>query len=221
MTTKYLGVHLDADLSGITHCDQLLPKLRRANGMLSKARHHLADPKDLLPLYHSLFASVQNYGAQVWGLLNNAKINKIERAQKAAVRIITFSDFKAHSSPIFQELRILKFRDYIQLQHILLVYDFKNKRLPKSFNAFFIDTGLNWIHTRAESDTTTELIHAPPYKQVKYGRKSITHACVNIWNRFAKHIFPDVNMSSLSRKKLKHIVTQYFLDSYSVIDEYD
>ena len=87
--------------------------------MLAKAIHHLADPKDLLPLYHSIFASIQNYGAQVWGLLSNPKIKQIERAQKAALRIITFSDIMAHSGPIFQELKILKFQDFIQLQHIL------------------------------------------------------------------------------------------------------
>ncbi len=110
---KYLGIHLDDDLSGLAHCNQLLPKLRRANGMLAKARHQLADKKYLLPLYHSIFASVQNYGAQVWGLLSNPQIKKIERAQKAALRIIIFSDFNAHCNPIFQELNILKFQDFI------------------------------------------------------------------------------------------------------------
>ena len=218
-STKYLGVHLDDDLSGITHSNQLLPKLRRANGMLAKARHQLADLKDLLPLYHSLFASVQNYGAQIWGLLNNSKIQKIERAQKAALRIITFSDFMANSAHIFQELKILKFQDYIQLQHILLVHDFKNKRLPQSFNDFFIDNATILVHTRAESQAVTDLVYASEYNQVKYGRKSITHACVNIWNRFAKHIFTDINMSGISRKRIKHLVTQYFLDSYSINDE--
>ena len=47
---KYLGVHIDADLSGFSHWDKLLPKLRRANGMLAKARHYIADPTDLLSL---------------------------------------------------------------------------------------------------------------------------------------------------------------------------
>ena len=37
---KYLGVHLDDTLSGISHCTQLLSKLRRADGMLAKARHY-------------------------------------------------------------------------------------------------------------------------------------------------------------------------------------
>ncbi len=155
-STKYLGVHLDDDLSGTTHCEKLLSRLRRANGMLAKVRYHVADPKYILTMYHSLFASIQNYGAQVWGLLGNSKIKKVERAQKAALRIITFADFYAHTNPIFQELRILKFQDNIKLQHILLVHDFKNKKLPSSFSDFFIDNA-NSIHTRAESQAATEI----------------------------------------------------------------
>ncbi len=149
----------------------------------------------------------------------NGKMAKIERAQNAALSIITFSDFKAHSAPIFQELKILKFQDNIQLQHILLVHDFKNKMLPKSFNDFFIDTDRAWVHTRTESQAVTELIHASAYNQVKYGRKYITQASVNIWNKFANHIFPDVNLSLISRQKMKYVVSKYFLDSYTLIDD--
>ena len=50
--------------------------------MLAKARHHIADPKDLLSLYRSLFSSIQTFGAQIWGLINNYKLKKIERAKK-------------------------------------------------------------------------------------------------------------------------------------------
>ena len=217
---KYLDVHLDADLSGITHCDQLIPKLRRANGMLAKARHHLADPKDLLSLYHSLFSSILNYGAQIWGLISNSNVHKIERAKKAALRIITFSDFNTHSAPIFQELKLLRFQDHIQLQNILLVYDFKNKNLPTSFNDFLIDDDdIDLVHTRAESQALTKLVFASKYNQIKYGRKSITHTCAMIWNRFAKHIFPEINMTTISRKKFKDIVVKYFLNSYSFTDD--
>ena len=102
--------------------------------MLAKIRHHLADPKYLLSLYYSLFSSTQTYGSQIWGLLSNYKLKKVERAQKAAVRIITFADHYAHTAPIFQELKILRLQDHIKLQHILLVYDFKNKNLPNGFN---------------------------------------------------------------------------------------
>lgn len=137
-STKYLGVFIDHDLSGITHCNQLLPKLRRANGMLSKARYYIPK-KELISLYYTIFSSILTYGSQVWGLLDNPTFRKIERTQKAAVRIITFAEFKAHSLPIFQELKILKIREQIELQHILLIYDYRKGNLPSSFNDVMVE----------------------------------------------------------------------------------
>ena len=48
--------------------------------------------------------------------------------------IITCAEFNAHTDPIFKKLRILKIKDHITLQNCLLVYDFINNKLPKSFN---------------------------------------------------------------------------------------
>ena len=53
---KYLGIYVDNTLSGLTHCQQLLPKLRRANGILAKTRHFIPR-QEVLSLYHSIFAS--------------------------------------------------------------------------------------------------------------------------------------------------------------------
>ena len=53
---KYLGVYLDFDLSGITHCKEILPKLRRTNGMLSKARHNIFNKKiSTFNIIHNVF----------------------------------------------------------------------------------------------------------------------------------------------------------------------
>ena len=98
---KYLGIYLDSDLSGRTHCIEILPKLRRGNGMLAKARHYISQRKELISIYYSMFSSILIYASQVWGLLDNPALGKIQRAQKAAIRITTFPDFRAHASPIF------------------------------------------------------------------------------------------------------------------------
>ena len=211
---------LDSDLSGVSHCNQLLPKLRRANGMLAKTRYHLSR-KDIISVYYSIFSSIQNYGSQIWGLLSNPALQKIDRLQKAAVRIITFADHDAHTAPIFRELRILKFHDYIKLQNILFVYDFKKGNLPLSFRQFFDHCMDSRALTRAELNSATEFVHAAGYNQVKYGRKSITHTSVALWNHFARHVFPEVDLISLPRNKIKLLVTNHLLNHYENISDED
>ena len=55
-SVKYLGVYLNDSLTWETHFKNLIPKLNRAIGLLSKVRHYT--PKFLLKkIYYSLFNS--------------------------------------------------------------------------------------------------------------------------------------------------------------------
>ena len=38
---KYLGIYLDEFLTGTFHCEEIIKKLNRANGILAKARHYM------------------------------------------------------------------------------------------------------------------------------------------------------------------------------------
>ena len=84
--------------------------------MLSKARHYA--PDEIISMYHALFSSHLNYGLQVWGQTNNIHLNKIFLLQKAAIRIITFSDFRTNSSPLFKGNGILKLEDRVTLEKL-------------------------------------------------------------------------------------------------------
>ena len=82
---KDLSIYVDNTLSNLTHCQQLLPKLRRANGILAKTRHFI--PKhEVMSLYYSIFSSHLLYGCQVWGQHTNSYFKKIETLQNNALK---------------------------------------------------------------------------------------------------------------------------------------
>ena len=140
---KYLGVYLDEFLDGSSHCLQLQTKLLRANGMIAETRHYLKqNPSQLLSIYHSIFSSHMLYGCQTWGLTDNKYINKIQTLQNRALRLVTFADSPSssyhHMSPIYKDLKLLKFRDLVTLKNLLFVHDYFNKKLPESFAGYFI-----------------------------------------------------------------------------------
>ena len=74
------------------HCNLLLNKLRRANGMLSKARHMIS-LIHLKMLYFAIFSSHLTYGCQIWAQKSNIFNRKVFTAQNKAVRIMTFLMF--------------------------------------------------------------------------------------------------------------------------------
>lgn len=57
--------------------------------------------------------------------------------QKKAMRVITFSKFHAHSSPIFKHLDIVKLPDLVFLSIAVFMHKLHNRRLPVTFDTFF------------------------------------------------------------------------------------
>ena len=110
-------------------------RLSRANGMLSKLRHYVS-LDILLSLYYSLFHSHLSYAANVWALNTNAT-NSVLLLQKKAVRLMTFSKFNSHSLPLFTQLRILPFQDFVKFLNIIFLFNLLNKNLPSPFYETF------------------------------------------------------------------------------------
>ena len=118
---KYLGMFIDKHLSWNMHILQLSKKLSRANGILSKLRHHV--PLDVcIQVYYAIFYSHLTYACHIWGTTSNANINKIEVLQKKCMRILSFSNYACHTNPLFISLKISKVRDIITFHQLQLPY---------------------------------------------------------------------------------------------------
>ena len=176
---------MDETLSGKKHCEELSQKLNRANGILSKSRHFVS-PKLLKNIYYMIFSSHLTYGSQIWGQNINTYIDKISIIQKNAVCIITFAEFNAHTDPIFKKLRILKIKDHITLQNCLLVYDFINNKLPKSFNNAFVK--VKDVHTITTRNANVGNLFIPYSNTTRYGLNSIYRKSIVAWNYFTKQL---------------------------------
>ena len=163
---KYLGIYLDATLSGKVQTDLLNAKLRRANGMLSKVRHYVPTT-ELRSIYHAIFSSHMKYGCQVWGQ-SNVSAECIEKLQNNAMRIITFKQFSDRVSPLYKQENILKFRDEVQLQNCLLLYDFVHGLLPECFNHRFF-TLKNVYYEIATRGSSMCCLFKPLKQTTRYG----------------------------------------------------
>ena len=56
--------------------------------------------------------------------------------QKKALRIITFSSFTEHSSPLFKDMNVIKLLDIVTLQLAVFMYKFHYQLLPSVFDTF-------------------------------------------------------------------------------------
>ena len=133
---KYLGLFIDSHLCWKYHILHITKKIKRCIGILSKIRFFVSQ-QVLVQLYYSLIYPFLTYSLTAWGNTYNTSLQPLFILQKKAVRIITFSEYKAHSSPLFYRLEILKLFDLIYLDNALFVYDYYTNKLPATFHDFF------------------------------------------------------------------------------------
>ena len=112
--------------------DTLSAKIAKTVGILNTLKHVL--PTNILKMiYNSLILCHLNYGILLWGAQHNAN-DKLHKLQKKAIRIITSSNFLAHSEPIFKQLHLLKSYDIYKCQLLKFLFKLVNKQLPAYFN---------------------------------------------------------------------------------------
>ena len=106
---NFLGLTIDRQLSWKFHINKIALKLTRTNFVLNKLKRFV--PIEILRImYFSLIQSHLNFGILHWGhTIKDTDI--LSKMQKRAVRIITNSTYRCHTTPLFKQMDINKLVD--------------------------------------------------------------------------------------------------------------
>jgi hypothetical protein len=99
---------------------------------------NLLTPRALKSVYYSLFHCYLIYCIHIWSSTANSNLKHITVMQKKAVRLISNSNYNAHSEPLFKSLSILPFNDLIFFFNVQLMQQYNQGFLPPSFNDVWI-----------------------------------------------------------------------------------
>ena len=80
------------------------------------------------------------------------------------MRIMTFSKFDDHTSPIFKSLKVIKLCDLVTLHIAVFMFKFHNQMLPSAFSSFF--TSVEKIHNIIHDHLQINLIIFPKQGQI-------------------------------------------------------
>ena len=199
---NFLGIVLDDTLSWDAHVKKVNSKVSRIVGVLKKIRRYT--PLSVMKtLYNSLIMPHLNYGVCLWG----PSFKSVELVQKRAVRVITNSNFKAHTSPLFKQNQLLKIQDIYKLKCLKLHYKIENGLAPEFYRLFY---HRNWdIHNYNTRNTM----------QVRpSGVKSswLRHSLPLLILETPDHL-TDLIHSAVSIHTFKRHVKQYYLSLYETV----
>ena len=133
----------------------------------------------------------------IWAISSSAALVKLFRIQKRAIRLITNSEWNAHTAPLFRDMNILTIYQLNLLHVASFMYKVKvhNNLLPQYFvNMFMSNCNVHSHNTRQCDD-----FHVP-YHRLVLTSNSIRVFGVNFWNSICKYIR---NINSLKSFRTK------------------
>lgn len=151
-TTKFLGITLDKNLSWKTHISNISSKIAKNIGIINKIKSILPE-RILLSLYYTMVFPYLSYCNIVWASTYPTHLKRLFILQKRIVRIITSSNYRDHSLPLFSKLNILNVSNINFLQTASFVFNFLKGNLPQTFNNFFMkNSSYHSYNTRSCND---------------------------------------------------------------------
>ena len=175
--TKYLGVHVDQYLSWDAHNAEMIKKISRALGMIRHAKQYL--PLSVLQtMYRSMVEPYFRFCCPVWGVCGATALNKLQKLQNRAARIVTNSPYRMSAPPIIKQLGWLTVNDLIETETLKMVYRSINHEAPDYLTGLF--QRLSETSARQLRNTSTDL--NVPFLRTACGQKCFSYRGAKLWN---------------------------------------
>ena len=172
---NFLGLILHASLSWDKHINHISLKVSKAIGILYRLKS-IYPHRVLLTLYNTLILPYFNYCILSWGstLRENHHLHLL---QKKAIRIITNSNYIAHTEPLLKELRLLKVTCMFPLAIWKFYFKLMNNQLPLYFE--FMKPPLPQVCTHY--DIRSPAFHLPEIRH-SFAEQSIRYCLIKRLN---------------------------------------
>ncbi|HMK58436.1 MAG TPA: reverse transcriptase family protein [Nitrososphaeraceae archaeon] len=200
---KFLGVFIDEELSWKYHISQISQKISKSLGVLNQVRYVLS--RDLLlTLYYTMIHPYLQYCNIIWSGASHTTLNRIVLLQKRAVRLICNARYRAPSSVLFTELRLLKVFDIHKMQILLFMFKLKHNLLPMScLRQFTFVSNDCWYNFRNQND----------FALINF-KSEIRKRCVSVkgpemWNSLPVHLRDSVSVPVFKSRLKESFIKEY------------
>lgn len=135
-TTKFLGVIIDKHVRWNPYIQKVKTTVSKVIGVMYRIKSFV--PKSvLLSIYKAIVLPHLHYCVISWGNASPSLVNSIFLLQKRAIRIVCNTSYYQHTTPLFNELKLLAIFEIFKLQIGIFMYKWWNNLLPSNFSNQF------------------------------------------------------------------------------------
>ena len=203
---KNLGMYFDQNMSMKDHIDKICQVGFHQLYRLRQIRKYFAQ-KTMESLVHSFITSRIDYGNAMFYGLPDCSINKLQRLQNAAARLIVCKSKRSSISAILKDLHWLPVKYRINYKITLLVFKCLNGCGPK----YLCDLLKKPPKTRTLRSSSDSLkLVVPLVKTETFGKRSFRFAAPTEWNELPYHIRNCDNVEHFKKSLKTHYFKQAF-----------
>jgi hypothetical protein len=172
-----LGVILDSNLTMTSHVNSVCRSASYAIYRIGKLRRYL-DAANTEKLVHAFISSrLDNCNSILYGLPDK-ELNKLQRIQNAAARLVSLTKKRDHITPVMIQLHWLPVRQRIIFKLMLLTFKALNGQSP----AYISDLVSVYKPQRSLRSASQCLLQESAGKMITYDR-SFSRVAPRLWNR--------------------------------------
>ena len=197
---KLLGVYIDETLSWNPHIDYLCSVITSRITLLKQLSFYV--PENIQKLfYQSYILPFIDYGSNSWGSTSITNIERINKLQKRAARIILKADFTTPSADMFQRLGWMSVKHRIDYNKSVMTYKALHNLTPSYISDLLTPKAqINNRTLRSSEDGSL----AQPKARTAFYTGSFTFSAPKLWNSLPKAVklAPSLNAFKRAAKEV-------------------
>ena len=202
---KNLGIYFDCKLSmehQVSHqCKQMYCDLRRI-GQIS----HLLDKSSLQVLISAFLLSRLDYCNSLLANLSSESINRLQRFQNRAARLIFKKSQREPITPLLKQLHWLPVTARIDYKLALFCHKCINNRAPM----YLKDLLEIYVPSRHLRSAEENFLRVPAVKSNKLGGRAFSYVAPKIWNSLPR----EIRFLSSEKQFKKNLKTYLFTNAF-------
>ena len=175
--TKTLGVIVDEHLAWNNQIENIVSKVTKGIGMMRRIKQYVPKPT-LIKICNAIVLSHFDYCSMVWDNCADYQLEKLQKLQNRAARVITSKSYEVRSEDVLKELNWHPLRQRYQINKLILMHKAKNNTLPTSLTEMFHITNSHRYELRSNNTN-----YALPKPKTNFMKKSISYSAPSLWNK--------------------------------------
>ncbi len=192
---KYLGITIDANLKWNEQVNNICRKVCNSLGIMRRIKPFVPR-KSLITIYNTMILPHIDYAIIIWSNCSVSSIDKIQKLQNAAMRIILGVPFRTHVNDMLRELEFMDIRSRILYSTGCMMFKVLNNTAPR----YLIDrfSAINDIHSICTRQSKAGNLYIPKCN-TNYGKNTFRYNGCVLWNVLSQDIRNAKNFMSFKR----------------------